>query len=60
MTMLEADSDGTEAPGNRFGYCVNFVEGRASSCKGTGNFVNENRTSEAAVCLQSISTPEES
>ena len=54
MAMLEADSDGTEVFGNRFGYRVNFVKGRASSCQGTGDFVNKNRASKAAGRLKKL------
>ena len=49
MTVLEADSDGTKVLGDGFGYGINFVEGCAAPCQSTGNFVNENRASKAAV-----------
>jgi len=48
MTMLKTDSDGTDILSNCFGYGMNFVEGRASPCQGTSDFVNENCASEAA------------
>jgi len=50
--MLESDSDSAEVPGDRFGYGINFAEGRASPRQGTGDFVDKNRTSEATVCLE--------
>ena len=52
MTMLESNSDGTEVLCNRFGYDINFVEGCTSSRQGTCDFVDKNRASEAAVCLE--------
>lgn len=50
--MLEADSDGTKVLGDRFGGGIHFVEGSASPCQGTRDFVNENCASKAAVCLE--------
>ena len=47
-----SNSDGTEVLCNRFSYGINFVEGCASSRRGTGDFVDENRASEATVCLE--------
>ena len=48
MTMLKADSDGTKVLGSRFCYGINFAEGCASSCQGTGDFVDKNRASKTA------------
>lgn len=50
MTMLKADSDGTEVLGNRFCYDINFAEGCASSRQGTSDFVDKNRASKTTGC----------
>ena len=50
MTMLKADSDGTEVLGNRFCYGVNFAEGRTSSRQAAGDLINKNRASKTAGC----------
>jgi len=52
MTMLEADSYGSEVLGDRFGHDVDFVEGCSLPRQGTGDFVNKNRASKTAICLK--------
>lgn len=58
MTMLKADSDGTEILGNRFCYGINFAEGCASPRQGSGGFINKNRASKAAGDWKGVNTAE--
>ena len=48
--MLKSNSDCTEVLGDSFGYVIDFVERCASPRRRTGNLVNENGASKAAVC----------